>query len=139
VTHPDGVRRTARPGPGRDRLRWEDISTVEVEQAVISHPAVLETAVVGVPDARWGERSKALIVLELGETAREQDIVVHVRRGIAGFKAPRDVSFVASLPKTSTGKVQKFELREKEWAGHASRIRGDPGRPDFVPTGLTGR
>jgi fatty-acyl-CoA synthase len=102
----------------------ENISTVEVEQAVISHPAVLETAVVGVPDERWGERPKAFIVLKPGASATEADIIAHVQQQIARFKAPRDVEFVAALPKTSTGKVQKYELREKEWAGHASRVKG---------------
>jgi fatty-acyl-CoA synthase len=124
VMHPDGYVEL------RDRAKdvivsgGENISTVEVEQAVITHPAVLETAVVGVPDERWGERPKAFIVLKPGAAATGADIIAHVQRQIARYKAPRDVEFVATLPKTSTGKVQKYELREKEWAGHADRIQG---------------
>jgi fatty-acyl-CoA synthase len=124
VTHPDGYVEL------RDRAKdvivsgGENISTVEVEQAVISHPAVLETAVVGVPDERWGERPKAFIVLKPGASSTEAEIIAHVQQQIARYKAPRDVEFVDTLPKTSTGKVQKYELREKEWAGHTNRIQG---------------
>jgi fatty-acyl-CoA synthase len=124
VRHPDGYVEL------RDRAKdiivsgGENISTVEVEQAVISHPSVLETAVVGVPDERWGERPKAFVVLKPGASATEADIIAHVQQQIARYKAPRDVEFVVALPKTSTGKVQKYSLREKEWAGHASRIQG---------------
>src|SRR5262245_42387045 len=100
------------------------MSTVEVEQAVISHPAVMETAVVGVPDDRWGERPKAFVVLKPGASVTRAELIAHVQAQIARYKAPRDVEFVTGLPKTSTGKVQKYELREKEWAGHASRIQG---------------
>jgi len=124
VMYPDGYIEL------RDRAKdviisgGENISTVEIEQAVISHPAVLETAVVGVPDDTWGERPKAFVVLKPGASATEADIVAHVRQQIARYKAPRDVEFVTALPKTSTGKVQKYELREKEWAGRASRVQG---------------
>jgi fatty-acyl-CoA synthase len=124
VMHPDGYVEL------RDRAKdviisgGENISTVEVEQAVISHPAVLETAVVGVPDEQWGERPKAFIVLKPGTSATEAEIIAHVQRQIARYKAPREVEFVPALPKTSTGKVQKYELREKEWAGYTSRIQG---------------
>jgi len=122
VVHPDGYVEL------RDRAKdvvisgGENISTVEVEQAIMAHPAVLETAVIGVPDERWGERPKAFVVLRDGRQVTEADIVEHVRERIAQYKVPRDVEFVAALPKTSTGKVQKFELREKEWAGHERRI-----------------
>jgi fatty-acyl-CoA synthase len=103
----------------------ENISTVEVEQAVVSHPAVLEAAVIGVPDEKWGERPKAFVVLrDPAAEVSEEELKEHVRGRIARFKVPRDIEFVAELPKTSTGKVQKFELREKEWAGEQSRIRG---------------
>jgi fatty-acyl-CoA synthase len=103
----------------------ENISTVEVEQAVVSHPAVLEAAVIGVPDEKWGERPKAFVVLREPESGvSEDELKEHVRARIARFKVPRDIEFVTELPKTSTGKVQKFELREKEWAGEQSRIRG---------------
>ncbi|WP_232660696.1 acyl--CoA ligase family protein [Pseudonocardia sp. TRM90224] len=124
VMHPDGYVEL------RDRAKdvvvsgGENISTVEVEQAVVSHPAVLEVAVVGVPDEKWGERPKAFVVLVEGERVTEEDVIEHVRSKIARYKAPRAVEFVDELPKTSTGKVQKFELREREWAGTESRIQG---------------
>ncbi|RTL62936.1 MAG: long-chain-fatty-acid--CoA ligase [Pseudonocardiaceae bacterium] len=124
VVHPDGYVEL------RDRAKdvvisgGENISTVEVEQAVVSHPAVLEAAVVGVPDEQWGERPKAFVVLKNGEQATPGEIIEHVKSKIARYKAPRDVEIVDELPKTSTGKVQKFELREKEWSGQGSRIKG---------------
>jgi fatty-acyl-CoA synthase len=102
----------------------ENISTIEVEQAVVSHPAVLEAAVIGVPDEKWGERCKAFVVLAEGENASPDELIEHVKTKIARFKAPREVEIVEALPKTSTGKVQKFELREKEWGGETSRVRG---------------
>ena len=125
VMHPDGFVEL------RDRAKdvvisgGENISTVEVEQAVVSHDAVLEAAVVGVPDEKWGEVAKAFVVLRQGRSVEPQDVIDHVKSKIARYKAPKWVEIVDELPKTSTGKVQKFELREKEWAGHGrSRIRG---------------
>ena len=100
----------------------ENISTIEVEQAVVSHPAVLEAAVIGVPDEQWGERPKAFVVLSEGESATPDELIEHVKTKIARYKAPRDVEIVEALPKTSTGKVQKFELREKEWGERTSRV-----------------
>jgi fatty-acyl-CoA synthase len=124
VQHPDGYVQL------RDRAKdiiisgGENISTVEVEQAIDSHPSVLECAVVGVPDEKWGERPKAFVVRRPGAEVTEDELVGHVHARIARYKAPKAVEFVEALPKTSTGKVQKFELREKEWAGHVSRIQG---------------
>jgi fatty-acyl-CoA synthase len=124
VMHPDGYIEL------RDRAKdivisgGENISTVEVEQAIASHPAVLEVAVIGVPDDKWGERPKAFVVLRAGEQVTERELLDHVRTYLAGYKTPGAVEFIIALPKTSTGKTQKFELREKEWAGHTSRIRG---------------
>jgi fatty-acyl-CoA synthase len=102
----------------------ENISTVEVEQALMSHPCVLEAAVVGVPDDKWGERPKAFVVLRAGTSATQQELIAHVRTKIAGYKAPREVDITIELPKTSTGKIQKFILRDKEWAGHGQRVKG---------------
>ena len=99
----------------------ENISTVEVEQTIARHPAVLECAVVAVPDEKWGERPKAFVTLKPGRSATEQDIIDFCRQHLARFKCPAAVEF-GDLPKTSTGKVQKFVLREKEWAGHEKRI-----------------
>lgn len=120
VRYPDGYIEL------RDRAKdivisgGENISTVEVEQALMSHPGVLEAAVVGVPDNKWGERPKAFVVLRAGTSATQQELIAHVRTKIAGYKAPREVDIIMELPKTSTGKIQKFILRDKERAGQAS-------------------
>jgi fatty-acyl-CoA synthase len=120
VRYPDGYIEL------RDRAKdivisgGENISTVEVEQALMSHPGVLEAAVVGVPDDKWGERPKAFVVLHAGTSATQQELIAHVRTKIAGYKAPREVDIIVELPKTSTGKIQKFILRDKERAGQAS-------------------
>ncbi|MGH8929292.1 MAG: acyl--CoA ligase family protein [Egibacteraceae bacterium] len=102
----------------------ENISTIEVEQAVVKHPAVLECAVIGVPNERWGERPKAFVVLKEGQRASPEELIEHAQRLIARYKAPDTIEFVTELPKTSTGKIQKFALREKEWSGEASRVKG---------------
>jgi fatty-acyl-CoA synthase len=102
----------------------ENISTVEVEQAVMSHPAVLEVGVVGVPDAKWGERPKAYVVLAPGITATEEAIIAHVKGKIAAYKSPREVQFVDALPKTSTGKIRKNQLRDAAWGDSRTRIQG---------------
>jgi len=121
VMHPDGSIEL------RDRKKdviisgGENISTIEVEQAVVSHPAVLEAAVIAVPDEKWGEVPKAFVTLKPGCSATAEEIIEHVRSRIAHFKAPRAVEF-CELPKTSTGKVQKYVLREREWAGQERRI-----------------
>ncbi|MFE9066524.1 acyl--CoA ligase family protein [Streptomyces violaceusniger] len=100
----------------------ENIASVEVEQAIMDHPAVLEVAVIAVPDERWGEVPAAYVSLREGATATEAEIIEHVRGRLARFKAPKTVTFT-ELPKTSTGKIQKFVLRDKAWAGSESRIR----------------
>ncbi len=100
----------------------ENISTIEVEQAIASHPAVLESAVIAIPDEKWGERPKAFVVLKPGNTTDGAEIIRHVRDRLAHFKAPDSVDIVSSLPKTSTGKIQKYALREKEWIGVDKRI-----------------
>jgi acyl-CoA synthetase (AMP-forming)/AMP-acid ligase II len=99
----------------------ENISTIEVEQTVAKHPAVLECAVVAIPDETWGERPKAFVTLKPGHSATEQEIIEFCRQQIAHYKCPAAVEF-GELPKTSTGKVQKFALREKEWSGREKRI-----------------
>jgi fatty-acyl-CoA synthase len=100
----------------------ENISTIEVERSIVSHPAVLECAVVAVPHERWGERPKAFVTLKPGETVEPSEIIDHVRSQLAHFKAPDEVEVVEELPKTSTGKIQKYVLRDKEWAGYDKRI-----------------
>jgi fatty-acyl-CoA synthase len=124
VMHPDGYIEL------RDRIKdivisgGENISTVEVEHALMSHPAVLDAAVIGVRDEKWGERPKGFVVLRAGHSATEEELISHVRAKIARFKAPREVDIVVDLPKTSTGKIQKFVLREPEWAGGTHRVHG---------------
>jgi fatty-acyl-CoA synthase len=102
----------------------ENICTVEVEQALLRHDAVADVAVIGVPDEKWGERPKAFVVLRPSARATEDELIAFVRSRIARYKAPANIAFLEELPRTSTGKVQKFELREREWAGHATRIQG---------------
>ncbi len=101
----------------------ENISTVEVEHALSSHPAVADVAVIAVPDEHWGERPKAFVVLAAGRTADQGELIGHVKQHLAKFKAPKSVDFVLELPRTSTGKVRKDILRNVEWAGHDSRIQ----------------
>jgi fatty-acyl-CoA synthase len=121
VMHPDGYIEL------RDRKKdiiisgGENISTIEVEQAIARHPAVLEVAVIAVPDDKWGEVPKAFVTLKEGQQLTDADLVAHCRRHLAHFKCPKAIAF-GPLPKTSTGKVQKFVLREREWSGRTSRI-----------------
>lgn len=100
----------------------ENISSIEVEDALYQHPAVLECAVIGVPSERWGETPKALIVLRAGMTATEGEIIAHCRARMAHFKAPTSVDFIENLPRTATGKLQKFVLRDTFWAGREKRV-----------------
>jgi acyl-CoA synthetase (AMP-forming)/AMP-acid ligase II len=121
VMHPDGYIEL------RDRQKdiivsgGENISTIEVEQAIAAHPDVLEVAVIAVPDEKWGEVPKAFVTPKDGCSPTADEIVAHCRSRLARFKCPRAVAF-GPLPKTSTGKVQKFVLREREWQGQTSRI-----------------
>jgi fatty-acyl-CoA synthase len=121
VMHPDGYIEL------RDRKKdiiisgGENISTIEVEQAVCAHPAVMEAAVVGVPDPYWGEVPKAFVALKPGHVLSGGELRDFCRGRLAGFKIPKAIEF-GELPKTSTGKVQKFVLREREWAGQEKRI-----------------
>jgi fatty-acyl-CoA synthase len=122
VWHPDGYIEL------RDRQKdiiisgGENISTIEVEQAIVSHPAVLECAVVAMPHDHWGERPKAFVVLKPGEQVEGEDLIEWVRGRLAKFKAPEEVEIVEALPKTSTGKIQKYVLREQVWADRSVRI-----------------
>ena len=119
VMYPDGYMKI------KDRSKdiiisgGENISSIEVEDALYRHPAVLAAAVVAKPDARWGETPCAFVELKAGASVTAQDIVDHCKKHLAGFKVPRAVVF-GELPKTSTGKIQKFELRKQ--AGSAAAI-----------------
>ena len=111
VIHPDGYIEI------RDRLKdviisgGENISSVEVEGVLLRHPAVQEVAVVGLPDERWGEAPHAFVVLKNGATTTEEELREFAREHLAHFKAPHRVNFVSELPKTATGKIQKYVLR----------------------------
>lgn len=121
VVHPDGYMEL------RDRAKdiiisgGENVSTIEIEQAIVRHPAVLECAVVAVPHPTWGERPKAFVTLRPGAELSERELVDFLRERLAHFKCPDEVQF-GELPKTSTGKVQKFVLREREWSGLDRRV-----------------
>jgi fatty-acyl-CoA synthase len=121
VWHPDGNIELRDRGKDVIVSGGENISSIEVEQAIVAHPAVLECAVVAIPDERWGERPKAFVTLRDGEAASEAELIAFCRERIAHYKCPDAVEF-GPLPKTSTGKVQKVVLREREWAGHEQRI-----------------
>jgi fatty-acyl-CoA synthase len=122
VVHPDGYVEL------RDRSKdviisgGENIASVEVEQVIMDHPAVLDVAVIAVPDERWGEVPAAYVTVHDGASVTEAEIIEHVKGRLARFKAPRTVTF-GDLPKTSTGKIQKFVLRQKAWAGVERRIQ----------------
>jgi fatty-acyl-CoA synthase len=77
-----------------------------------------------VPDDTWGERPKAYVVLRPGASATREELIAHVRTKIASYKTPRDIDIMVGLPKTSTGKIQKYMLRERAWAGRARRVQG---------------
>ena len=112
VVHPDGYVEI------RDRIKdviisgGENISSVEVEGTLLRHPAVLEAAIVGLPHERWGEAPYAFVVLREGASATDAELIAFTRDRLAHFKAPHGVAFVAELPKTATGKIQKFVLRD---------------------------
>lgn len=111
VIHPDGYIEI------RDRLKdviisgGENISSVEVEGVLLRHPAVQEVAIVGLPHPRWGEAPHAFVVLRSGAATTEDELREFARTQLAHFKAPHGVTFVEELPKTATGKIQKYVLR----------------------------
>jgi fatty-acyl-CoA synthase len=123
VWHPDGNIELRDRGKDVIISGGENISSIEVEQAICAHPAVLECAVVGIPHPRWGERPKAFVTLNEGATATPEEIIAFCRERLAHYKCPDAIEF-GPLPKTSTGKIQKFVLREREWTGQDKRISG---------------
>jgi fatty-acyl-CoA synthase len=100
----------------------ENISSIEVEKALYSHPAVLECAVIAVPDDTWGEVPKAYVTLRDGLVCQPEDLRRHCKATLAGFKVPASIEVVASLPKGGTGKIQKKLLRAKHWQGQEKQI-----------------
>ena len=101
----------------------ENISSIEVEQAITAHPAVFEAAVIGVPHPHWGERPKAFVTLNEGAAATPEELIAFCRERLAHYKCPDSIEFGA-LPKTSTGKTQKFVLRQREWADQDTQVGG---------------
>jgi fatty-acyl-CoA synthase len=100
----------------------ENVSSIEVEDVLFSHPAVAEVAVIGVPDEKWGETVKALVVLASGASATEADLIAHCRDRLAHFKCPTSVEIRDELPRTATGKLQKFKLRAPYWEGRSRQV-----------------
>ncbi len=100
----------------------ENVSSIEVEDVIFGHPAVAEVAVIGVPDERWGETIKALVVLADGAHVDEQELIAHCKAKLAGYKAPTSVEFRDELSRTATGKLQKFKLRAPYWEGRDRQV-----------------
>jgi len=100
----------------------ENVSSIEVEDCLFSHPAVAEVAVIGVPSERWGETITALVVLAEGASADESELIAHCKRRLAGYKAPTSVELREAIPRTATGKVQKYKLRQQYWAGQERQV-----------------
>jgi fatty-acyl-CoA synthase len=98
----------------------ENISSIEVEDTLMSHPAVKEAAVIGIPDQKWGELVTALVVTD-GTGITAEELIAHCRASLAGYKCPKRVEFAETLPRTATGKLQKFKLRES--SGRAANAR----------------
>lgn len=128
VMHPDGYVQLLDRSKDVVVSGGENISTIEVEQAVVSYPDVSDCAVVGIPSEKWGESPKAFVVLRPEGLKKDREalmeaIIAHCRSQIAGYKVPKAVEILDELPRTSTGKVRKNELRDKEWAGKAAKIQ----------------
>ena len=100
----------------------ENVSSIEVEDAVFSHPEVAEVAVIGVPDEKWGELVLALVVRTPSSTITEADVIAHTKTKLASYKCPKRVEFRDTLARTATGKLQKFKLREAYWTEHTRQI-----------------
>jgi len=100
----------------------ENVSSIEVEDCLFQHPAVAEAAVIGVPDEKWGETIKALVVLRPGAAATSADLMEHCRSRMAHYKCPTSIELRDALVRTATGKLQKFKLREPYWSGRTRRV-----------------
>jgi len=123
VWHPDGNIELRDRGKDIIISGGENISSIEVEQAIAAHPAVLECAVVGIPHPHWGERPKAFVTLNEDAAADAGEIIAFCRERLAHYKCPDSIEF-GPLPKTSTGKTQKFVLRQREWADQDTQVGG---------------
>jgi fatty-acyl-CoA synthase len=112
----------------RDRIKdliisgGENIYPAEVENVICDHEAVVEAAVIGVPDPRWGEAVKAIVVLRKGCTVSQADLSQFIRERLAGFKVPKSIEFVEQLPRNPSGKILRRELRLPYWSGRESQL-----------------
>jgi fatty-acyl-CoA synthase len=100
----------------------ENVSSIEVEDVLFSHPAVAEAAVIGVPHERWGETIKALVVLTEDAQVNEAELIAHCKAKLASYKAPTSVEFREAIPRTATGKIQKFKLRQQFWGEEQRQV-----------------
>ncbi|MBV9098542.1 MAG: AMP-binding protein [Frankiaceae bacterium] len=100
----------------------ENVSSIEVEDCLYSLSGIAEVAVIGVPDEKWGETIKAIVVLAPGADVDEAAVIAHCKQKMAGYKSPTSVDFVDAIPRTATGKVQKFKLREPYWSGRDRQV-----------------
>ena len=100
----------------------ENVSSIEVEDAIFSHPEVSEVAVIGIPDEKWGELVMGLVVRTPGSSLTEADLIAYVKTKLAGYKCPKRIEFRTELARTATGKLQKFKLREPFWVGHTRQV-----------------
>jgi len=100
----------------------ENVSSIEVEDRLFSHPDVAEVAVIGVPDEKWGETVKALVVLVPGSEVTEADLIAFCRERLAHYKCPTSIEFRDELARTATGKLQKFKLRSPYWEGREKQV-----------------
>ena len=100
----------------------ENVYPAEVESTIYGHPQVADVAVIGVPDAKWGEAVKAIVVAKPGTDPDPAEIIAWTRERIAGFKCPKSIDFIAALPRNPSGKILRRELREPYWAGYERRV-----------------
>ena len=100
----------------------ENIYPAEVENAVFGHPAVAEVAVIGVPDDRWGESVRAIVVRKPGSEVSADEIITYARERIAAYKSPKAVDFIDVLPRNASGKILRRQLREPYWEGKSRRV-----------------
>jgi fatty-acyl-CoA synthase len=121
--HPDGYIELRDRSKDMIDVGGENVSSIEVEQCLYRHDGVLECAVVAIPDQKRGEKPKAFVTLKEGAEVTEAELLAFCRQHLAIFKCPVAIDFMA-LPKTSTGKIQKYLLRQQEWAGYDKKIQG---------------
>jgi len=100
----------------------ENVYSTEVENVLYMHPAILECAVIGVPDQKWGEAVKGIVVLKPNHKATEQEIVQFCKDRMAHYKAPKSIDFIEALPRTGSGKIHKKGLRDKYWEGYEKKV-----------------